>query len=140
MELGAAIKAGFKNTFVYQGRASRSEFWWFQLFHVLSLMALGMACSVILYLSGNREGSVSPIAGLFMLLLFVYLIGMILPLLSLAIRRLHDSDKSGAFVLLVFVPLGGLVLLVFYCLPGTNGPNRYGDDPLRPGLAAAKVF
>ncbi len=140
MELGAAIKAGFTKTFVYQGRASRSEFWFFQLFHVIVFVVLMMVLAVVLNLSANREGTISPVAGLSMLLVVIYLIGMLLPLISLAVRRLHDSDKSGAFLLLTFVPFGGLVLLVFYCLPGSIGPNKYGDDPLHPATAAARVF
>jgi uncharacterized membrane protein YhaH (DUF805 family) len=143
MGFGEAIKTGFKKTFVYHGRASLSEFWWFQLFHILSLVALFFVLCLVLFLTGpgrDTAASFNPIAALFGVIFCLYMLGMLLPLLSLAVRRLHDSDKSGAFLLLVFVPLGGFVLLIFYCLSGTQGPNKHGDDPLRPGATAARVF
>ena len=142
MGFGEAITSGFKKTFVYQGRASLSEFWWFQLFHILALVGLFLLFCIVLFLTGPSQdhASVSPVAGLMGMILFLYVFGMFLPLLSLAVRRLHDSDKSGFLLLISFIPLGGFVLLIFYCLSGTNGPNKYGDDPLRPGARAALVF
>ncbi|WP_231373339.1 DUF805 domain-containing protein, partial [Escherichia coli] len=60
----------------------------------------------------------------------LYLLATFLPVLALAIRRLHDTDRSGAWALLFFVPfIGWLVLLVFFCTEGTSGSNRYGNDP-----------
>jgi uncharacterized membrane protein YhaH (DUF805 family) len=138
-----AIKTGFKKTFVYQGRASLAEFWWFQLFHALSLIGLFILSAMIIFLLApgrDNPNSVNPIVVLMVSILFLYALGMLLPSLSLAVRRLHDSDKSGAFLLLIFVPFGGLVLLVLYCLSGTRGPNKHGDDPLRPETTAALVF
>jgi len=135
MGFGEAIQSGFKKTFVYQGRASRSEFWWFQLFSALSCIVLGIVFVIAVGATSNGQSgdqNANPVAAVLVLLFFLYLIGMVFPHLSLAIRRLHDSDKSGAFILLTFVPFGGLVLLVFYCLAGTRGPNKFGDDPKRP--------
>jgi uncharacterized membrane protein YhaH (DUF805 family) len=54
----------------------------------------------------------------------------LLPTLAVVIRRLHDTNKSGWWWLITFVPfVGGLVLLMFECLPGDQGPNQYGPDP-----------
>ncbi|MCG8282610.1 DUF805 domain-containing protein [Escherichia coli] len=69
-------------------------------------------------------------ASLLPYLSMLYLLATFLPVLALAIRRLHDTDRSGAWALLFFVPfIGWLVLLVFFCTEGTSGSNRYGNDP-----------
>lgn len=62
-------------------------------------------------------------------ILGIWSLAALIPTLAVCVRRLHDQDKSGWFYLLNFVPFGGLVLLVFYFLEGTRGPNRYGPDP-----------
>jgi uncharacterized membrane protein YhaH (DUF805 family) len=58
-------------------------------------------------------------------------LGTIIPTIAVGVRRLHDVDKSGWWILLSLIPLiGGLILLFFYVQPGTPGPNRFGPDPL----------
>lgn len=80
----------------------------------------------------------SPISVVLSLLTLVVLAAMFIPSLAVQVRRFHDQDKSGWFVLLALIPfVGGLVLLVFNCLEGTRGPNRYGPDPK---LDAAATF
>jgi len=64
------------------------------------------------------------------LLIGVFYLGIIIPSIAIAIRRLHDLDKSGWFYLLALVPLVSLILLVWFCMKGTDGPNRFGPDPL----------
>ena len=54
----------------------------------------------------------------------------LLPALAVTVRRLHDTDRPGLWILLGFVPFGGLVLLVFFAQPGTSGPNQFGSEPL----------
>jgi uncharacterized membrane protein YhaH (DUF805 family) len=106
-----AIQSGLSKYAVFEGRASRSEYWWFQLF-------VALAAGPISILSEWASGVAA-------LLLF-------LPSLALAVRRLHDTDKSGWWLLLVLIPLiGAVVLLVFYLTRGTDGSNRFGPDPLR---------
>ena len=72
--------------------------------------------------------------------LILYLVvglALIIPSLAVAVRRLHDTNRSGWWVLIALLPvLGALVLLVFMVLPGTVGPNSYGEDP-KAGLAPA---
>ncbi len=134
MGFGAAIQSAFKKTFVYQGRASRSEYWWFYLFYVLSFAALATVCVVTASITNDHisAGGTNPIAGALFVLAFLYLLVLMVVQLSLAVRRLHDSDKSGFLLLLGFVPLGGFVLLAFFCMSGTNGANQHGENPLRP--------
>lgn len=105
-----AIESGLRNYVQFEGRASRSEYWWFALFTVL-------AAGPVSILSEWASGVAA-------LLLF-------LPSLAVAVRRLHDTDRSGWWLLIGLVPLvGTIVLLVFYLTRGTDGPNRFGPDPL----------
>ena len=63
----------------------------------------------------------------------------LLPSISLGIRRLHDTDRSGWWLLIAFIPLVGLIVLLYFaCLRGTTGPNRFGADPLG-GVPSAPV-
>lgn len=105
-----AVRSGFRNWLDFEGRATRSEYWWWVVFQI----AVSFGLNVI---------SFHFLAGLFVIICLV-------PSLSLAVRRLHDIDKSGFWLLLTFVPFGGLALLVMFCLEGTQGANQYGPDPL----------
>lgn len=107
---GEAISEGFKNIFTYHGRASRSAFWWF---------FLGF---IIIDVIGGIIGSAAHAVAI------SYIISAIVAIttIGLAVRRLHDSGKSGYWWFLGLIPIiGGITLLVFYCLPGTPGPNKY---------------
>jgi uncharacterized membrane protein YhaH (DUF805 family) len=116
MEFGEAIRSGFRNYATFSGRASRSEFWWFFLFSFL----VNIAGSVLDTATGG--------AGLINL---AVALGLFLPSLAMAVRRLHDTDRSGWWYLIIFIPLVGLiVLLVWFVTRGTAGANRFGPDPL----------
>ena len=109
---GDAVRGGINNIFTYRGRASRSAFWWFAL--------LG----VIAYLIVSWISDVSTVAGIIVDILVA--LPLILCGISLAVRRLHDSGRTGWWWWIGFIPVvGGIVLLVFYLLPGTPAPNRY---------------
>ena len=123
-----AVKAGFSNYAKFNGRASRSEFWWFMLF-VLILYAV--LYSIINFFDGlnasdaNGEVSVS-VSGFPFIILVVAWLALLLPVLGLQWRRLHDANHSAWWWLISFVPFGGIVLLVFFATPGTEGDNRFG--------------
>jgi uncharacterized membrane protein YhaH (DUF805 family) len=103
----------------FSGRAIRSEFWYWFLFAVLVVIATSVVDAVLF--SELEVSPISTLAGL----------ALILPGISISIRRLHDLDRSGWWYLLVFVPLvGGIILLIWNCIRGTVGPNRFGPDPL----------
>jgi uncharacterized membrane protein YhaH (DUF805 family) len=114
MGFAEAVSSCFSNYATFKGRASRSEFWFFQLFYVLVVLVL-MFAPVLL---------TSPSVGLigFPVVLF----GLALPFLAVTVRRFHDSNKSGWWLLLYIVPVGGIVILIFTLLPPTPGPNSYG--------------
>jgi uncharacterized membrane protein YhaH (DUF805 family) len=100
---------------VFNGRARRKEYWMFVLFYILIAIALAIVEGVI-----RSRGLLGMLLGL----------GLLLPSLGVSIRRLHDTDRSGWWLLIGFVPLvGGIVLLVFMCLDGSSGANQYGPDP-----------
>ena len=104
-----------KNYAGFEGRARRTELWMFALFNFI----FGVVLAII-------DGVAGTIA-----LQLLYTLAVLIPSIAVAIRRLHDQDKSGWLLLLVFIPiLGSLALLILYCLPGTSGDNKYGPDPM----------
>ena len=124
-----AIKSGFSNYAKFNGRASRSEFWWFVLFMAVVYAVLFALLGLFGGLdttAGNGEVDVSISGVPFFILAVVWLI-FLLPILGLQWRRLHDANHSGAWWLLHLLPLvGGIVLLVFFASSGTEGDNRFG--------------
>jgi uncharacterized membrane protein YhaH (DUF805 family) len=108
---GEAISQAFGNLLTFSGRASRSAYWWFALF--LFIMA------VVLDVIGAASGAKA----------IQYVVDLVVFVLSLAlqVRRLHDTNRTGFWWLLAIIPIvGSIVLLVFNCLPGTRGPNKFG--------------
>ncbi len=121
MSFSEAIRSVFQKYVTFEGRARRSEYWWFFLFNSLVSAALS-------YLVRMTDGSVfmEGLSALFSLAVF-------LPRLAVAWRRLHDVGKSGANWFWVFLPIvGWIMLLVWLARPGQAGPNRYGLDPKDP--------
>ena len=118
MTFSEAISSGFRNYVGFSGRASRSEFWFWILFTVL----VGLFTTIIdLRILSSK---IQLISSIWSLVTF-------LPSLAVGVRRLHDADRSGWWLLLVFIPLiGFVVLIVFWCLEGTRGSNCFGSDPL----------
>jgi uncharacterized membrane protein YhaH (DUF805 family) len=114
-----AIGAGFRNYVNFSGRASRSEYWYWVLFVILLSAAAGLVDVAIAGTSGF-----SVIGALVSL-------GTFLPSLAVAVRRFHDRDQSGWWILIGLIPLVGIILLiVWFCQRGSVGPNRFGADPL----------
>ena len=124
MNFQEAVQSVFSNYAKFRGRACRSEFWWFQLFLLLGGIVAGL---LKLFANTNFLGG-SPLAMLFWL-------AAIIPDLAVTVRRLHDTDSSGWWILLGLIPLIGMVvLIVWWCLEGSKGYNRFGPDPLQPAL------
>lgn len=105
----------------FSGRASRSEFWWFQLFIVIVSIPL----YVLGFIAGYTGSQTLALASTG--LSAVMWLALIVPLIAVTVRRLHDTDRSGWWYLLMLVPFAGLVVLVFMLLPGTAGDNRFGS-------------
>ena len=109
-----AVASFFGNYFNFSGRATRSEYWWSYL-----IIALAYIVAVIVMVA-------MPIVGI--VLYIVMIIAIFIPLLALSVRRLHDTNRRGWWFLIVLVPFGGIVLLIFYVLPSTVGSNNYGSQ------------
>jgi uncharacterized membrane protein YhaH (DUF805 family) len=126
MGFGGAIATCFRKYVDFTGRARRAEYWWFVLFYCLLIGALTIVD--VMVMSARAGGGVlSSLASL----------ALFLPTLAVAVRRLHDTDRTGWWVLIGFIPLiGWIIYLVFVCQRGTEGPNRFGPDPLGPDVAA----
>jgi len=119
-----AIKSGFANYVTFSGRAFRSEYWLWVLFTVIGAAITGVLDSVLL---GYRVGSdLSPLTAIFDLVTF-------LPSLALAVRRMHDMDRTGWWLLIALTGIGAFVLIVWFCFRGTVGPNHYGPDQTPAG-------
>ena len=111
----------------FQGRSRRKEYWMFALLVFLCYIPLGIIGALTGGFSGGPAGHGSII---FSLLVLVFALAIFVPALAVQVRRFHDQDKSGWFVLLGLIPfVGGLVVLVFMLLEGTRGPNKFGPDP-----------
>jgi uncharacterized membrane protein YhaH (DUF805 family) len=121
MNFGQAIKSGFSNYVTFSGRAARSEFWYWTLFVVLVTMAAGILDRGLFDFD---EASTTGVFGPLVSLIFF------LPGLAVSVRRLHDLDRSGWWLLLVLTMIGVILLIIWDCIKGTTGPNRFGPDPL----------
>lgn len=117
----------------FTGRARRSEYWFFALFNTLIGIGLWLLSSIPM-LFGVRSGNAAyflPGMGL----LLIYSFATILPSLSVMVRRLHDTGKSGWWFLISFIPVvGTIILLVFLFTDSQPGPNQYGPNPKGFGL------
>lgn len=121
----------------FRGRARRREYWLWQiflilLFGVLTAWLFGTAGPVPPGATPEEVSAILEASSGAMLpatMITIASLGLLLPSLAVSVRRLHDSDKSGWWLLLNITAIGGLVLLVFYLLDGTAGPNRHGPDP-----------
>lgn len=167
----------------FGGRSHRQEFWMFQLLLVL----IGVVAMVVIFAIGfgaiglaSSGGSASTglagmIAsmGILAVVFAVVVLGLFIPSLAVQVRRLHDTERSGWWLMIYFGPyilsifasvagaaagqdsmamvglggvfslvsfIGWVVLIVFYCLPGTVGPNRFGPDPLGGASNLADTF
>jgi uncharacterized membrane protein YhaH (DUF805 family) len=129
MTFTQAIKAGFRNYVNFSSRASRSEYWYFVLFMVLVYLVMFMLDRV---LDTDSDSMPALILTLAVAVVFIVVaLGLILPSISIAVRRLHDLNRSGWWYLLNLIPLvGPIILLVWFCMRGTVGRNRFGPDPL----------
>jgi uncharacterized membrane protein YhaH (DUF805 family) len=122
----------------FTGRSRRKEFWLFCLL-VTVLLVVCMQLDTALHLGGtsstySETGPFGFSAGYYSsggLLTAIAGLALLVPALAVTVRRLHDFDKSGWWILIGFIPLlGGLYLLFLYVQPGTRGPNRFGADPI----------
>lgn len=106
----------FQSYAKFDGRSGRAEFWWFFLANLIVAVVL------------SALGRVSTV---FIIVYAIYGLALIIPGLAVSIRRLHDINRSGWWVLIALIPLvGAIVLLVFHVKAGDPGSNVYGPEPI----------
>ena len=105
MTFGQSIATCFMKYADFNGRASRPEYWWFFLFYFLATMITGAISEIL--------GSVVQLA-------------LLLPSLSVGARRLHDTDRSGWFLLLWLLPIVGWIIVIVFLAQEPKEPNRFG--------------
>lgn len=115
------VKENYAN---FDGRARRSEYWYFVLANFLLVLSISIAGGIVVGLL-NLESLSFIFGGLYALVS----LGLIIPSLAVAVRRLHDVGRSGWFLLIALIPLAGLVLLYFYVQDSEPGTNQWGPNP-----------
>jgi uncharacterized membrane protein YhaH (DUF805 family) len=116
----------------FSGRSRRKEYWSFFLLMLAAYVVAGMVDGIV-----GMGGLIGGVYGPLTLLTALF---FIIPSFSVGIRRLHDTERSGWWLLLGLIPLiGGLVLIYFFILEGTRGPNQYGADPKEGEVAAPRT-
>jgi uncharacterized membrane protein YhaH (DUF805 family) len=114
----------------FSGRSRRKEYWMFTLLMVIAGIVIGTIEGIL--------GINTMVGGIYGPLTTLLVLATIVPSIAVGIRRLHDTDRSGWWLLICLIPLiGSLILLFFFVSDGTRGPNQYGPDPKDPGQAEA---
>jgi uncharacterized membrane protein YhaH (DUF805 family) len=110
---------------VFSGRAARPEYWWFVLINLIIAIAINLVAGIIF---GRSSGQVVS---------DLYSLAVLLPSLGVGIRRLHDTNRTGWWLLIGIIPIiGWIALLVFLAMAGDPGPNNYGPNPQNPDAGA----
>jgi uncharacterized membrane protein YhaH (DUF805 family) len=123
MNFPTAITTCFKKYVTFSGRAPRSEYWYWTLFYVIMTLPFEIASRPV--------EDVSNIAFAIDVAYALVAIMLILPSISVGVRRLHDIDRSGWWVLIGLIPLiGWIIFFVWSVTKGTPGDNRFGPNPL----------
>jgi uncharacterized membrane protein YhaH (DUF805 family) len=115
MDFGQAISSGFSNYVNFSSRSPRSGYWYWTLFAVIVGIVTAIIDNVIGMAITNTIASLA----------------LFLPGLAVSVRRLHDIDRTGWWVLIALTVIGIILLIYWYCQPGTPGDNQYGPDPLK---------
>jgi len=113
MTFGEAISDGFSKYAMFSGRSSRSAYWWWTLFYVLIVIGASIVDAAV---------NTPVFVGLVWL-------AFIIPNLAVLVRRLHDIDNSGWWVLIGFIPIAGAIVLLVFACTASGPPNKYGDGP-----------
>ena len=137
MTFAESVRTCLRRYATFDGRASRSEFWWFYLFTSLVALAGLLPLAILLIIAATaRSGSTLSVAFIVLsvlwgLLWVAALLALAVPFLAVGCRRLHDRGQSGWLQLLHLVPyaIGDIVLIVFWALEGEPQANIYGPPP-----------
>jgi uncharacterized membrane protein YhaH (DUF805 family) len=108
MNFQESVRTCFNKYATFAGRATRSEYWWFQLFYFMTAVLLGIVSSKLPALN-------------------IVLLAFVIPGISVLVRRLHDINRSGWWYWIALIPLVGIIILIYWLVqPGTQGSNDFG--------------
>ncbi|MEM8936064.1 MAG: DUF805 domain-containing protein [Pseudomonadota bacterium] len=119
MDFASAIKTVFSNYANFNDRSGRPEFWWWALAYILGSILVNAV-------TGGDLGFASVSAAT------IYYLALLVPNIAVGVRRLHDTGKSGWWLLLWFIPLIGWIVVLYFLVQPSQGSNQYGDGPLAP--------
>ena len=133
MGMMEAIELFFKNYTNFEGRSRRAEYWWI----LLANLIIGLVAGLIIGAIGGGFANLNVIGMLLGAVLGLYFLAILVPSIALAVRRFHDLDQTGwlvlVFMLVGLIPLIGFLAVIaqyiWFAMPGTTGPNKYGPDP-----------
>ncbi len=126
MSMIDAVRSALSKYATFSGRARRSEYWWFVLFNII-VSVVAVVIDSALGTEPGRTGLVGIIAGL----------ALLLPGLAVTARRLHDTGRTGWWMLIALVPFVGAIVMIVFTVQDSKGPNAWGDSPkaLQPQVA-----
>lgn len=128
MNFQTAVDKCFRSYATIRGRASRSEFWYWVLFVMIAMAICAIIDGTVFGITDPATGAANNNAGPVGTILAL---AILIPHVCVSVRRLHDTERSGWWLLINFIPILGIILLiVWFATKGTDGPNRFGDDPL----------
>ena len=129
----SAYKSMFKKYAQFNGRSRRSEYWYAALANYIIVLVAYAIMFIPMFMSaasGNGSPAMLGLTGIISVLLVIYFLAAFVPSIALMVRRLHDTGRSGWFLLLNLIPyVGGIIVFVFSVLDSQPGPNQYGPNP-----------
>ena len=130
MGLSEAVKSVFSKYATFEGRASRSEYWFFYLFNILREIGLYVVGLILGAIVGDATGALAGM-GIGYVLFCLYALVALIPYISVFVRRMHDIGRSGWWFWIGLIPIvGAIVQLVFLVTGSDRGDNQYGPEPL----------
>ena len=125
MGFADAVKTCLQKYVGFSGRARRSEYWWFALFGLIVSIVAGILDGALGTMSDTNVGVIGGIASL----------ALLLPGIAVAIRRLHDTSRSGWWILIGLIPIVGWIILIVFYVQDSHPDNKYGPSPKVAGAA-----
>ena len=122
MSFQEAVQTVFSKYATFEGRARRSEYWYFMLF----VCCVNVVIRILAMIVGDSNVLATVLAGIST----VFSLGILVPQIAVAVRRLHDIGRSGWFYLIGLIPLiGWIFMIVWFCTDSQPGDNQYGPNP-----------
>jgi uncharacterized membrane protein YhaH (DUF805 family) len=119
-----AVQSCLRQYVGFTGRARRSEYWWFALFGLIVSIVADLIDAMLGTMSDSNVGVFGAIVGL----------GLLLPSIAVAIRRLHDTSRTGWWILIGLIPIVGWIILIVFYVQDSHPDNEYGPSP-KAGVA-----